>query len=125
MVSISSLSGDRCALREIVSFLAAFTRPAQGPRVDIPPAASVTGTLLGIKCCINKVLRVLPHGIWNRSCIANRNDGQLPEDVFHWENVKHLLVHLQLIYDTFCDEPIRKRILQYANHTRLISSKNT
>jgi hypothetical protein len=36
----------------------------------------------------------------NRSCIANRNDGQLPEDVFHWENVKHLLVHLALIYDT-------------------------
>ena len=99
MVSISYLSGDRCAFREIVSFLAAFTRPAQGPRVDIPPAASVTGTLLGIKCCSNKVLRVLPHGIWNRSSIANRNDGQLPEDVFHWENVKDLLVYLALIYD--------------------------
>jgi hypothetical protein len=46
------------------------------------------------------VLRVLPHGIWNRSCIANRNDEQLSENVSHQENVKHLIVLLALIHDT-------------------------
>ncbi len=53
------------------SFLAAFARPAQGPRFDIPLPATVTGSLPCIECSTDKVLRVLPHGKWNRSCIAN------------------------------------------------------
>ncbi len=69
-------------------------------RVDIVPPATVIGFLPCIKCSTDKVLRVLPHGIWNRSCIANQNDGQLSENVFHWENVKQLTVLLALIHDT-------------------------
>ncbi len=49
---------------------------------------------------------MLPHGIWDRSCIANWNDGHLPKDGFHWENVKHLTVLLALIVD-----PIRYELI--------------
>ena len=84
----------------ISSFLAAFARPAQGPRIDIPPPATVTGSLPCIECSADKILRVLSHGIWNRSCIANWNDGQLSKNGFHWENVKHLISRLALIHDS-------------------------
>jgi hypothetical protein len=40
---------------------------------------------------------VPPPGIWNRSCIANWDDGQLAKYGFHWENVKHMAVLLALI----------------------------
>jgi hypothetical protein len=64
---------------------------------------------------------VLPHGIWNRSCIANWDDGQLAKDVFQsWENVKHLAVLLALIHDTgtaiqkpLCAKTTKIRIIRY------------
>jgi hypothetical protein len=62
---------------------------------------------------------VLPHGIWNRSCIANWDDWQL-KDGFHWENVKHLAVLLALIHDTgtaiqkpLCAKTTKIRIIRY------------
>ncbi len=93
----------------VSSFLAAFAGPAQGPRVDVPPPTTVAGSLPGIEGCTDKVCSVLPHGIWNRSCITNWNDRQLPKDGFHWENVKHLTVLLAIfsqesgaVSDLFC-----------------------
>ena len=92
----------------------------QGPSVDVPPTTTVTGSLPCIEGCIDKVGRVLPHGTWNRSCIANWGDGQLPKDGFHWENVKHLTVRLALIHDTgtaiqksLCAKTTKIRITRY------------
>jgi hypothetical protein len=61
---------------------------------------------------------VLPHGIWNRSCIANRNDGQNSENVFHWKNVKYLFVLLALIHDTVT--AIQKPICAKTTKIRMI-----
>ncbi len=104
----------------VSSFLAAFAGPAQGPSVDVPPTTTVTGSLPCIEGCTDKVCRVLPHGIWNRSCIANWDDGQLAKDVFQWENVKHLAVLLALIHDTgtaiqkpLCAKTTKIRIIRY------------
>ena len=104
----------------VSSFLAAFAGPAQGPSVDVPPPTTVTGSLPCIEGCTDKVCRVLPHGIWNRSCIANWDDGQLPKDGFHWKNVKHLTVLLALIDYTgaaiqkpLCAETAKIRIFRY------------
>jgi hypothetical protein len=92
------------------SFLAAFARPAQGPRVDIPPPASVTGPLSGIECSPDKTLRVLTHAsaVWNRSCVSNWYDRQLSENRFHWEHVKHLIIRPTFINDvgTAGQEPL-------------------
>ncbi len=48
------------------------------------------------------------------------NDGQLPKDGFHWENVKHLTVLLALIHDTgaaiqkpLCAKTTKIRIIRY------------
>ncbi len=94
------IAGRKSGWVQVSSFLAAFVGPAQGPRIDVPPPTTVTGSLPCIEGCTDKVCRVLPHGIWNRSCITNWNDRQLSKDGFHWENVKHLTVRLALIHDT-------------------------
>jgi hypothetical protein len=52
-----------------------------------------------IECSANKILRVLPRAVWNRSCFANWNDRWLSENRFHWEHVKHLVIRLAFIND--------------------------
>jgi hypothetical protein len=80
----------------MASFISIFARPAQGLRVDTPPPATITGFLPCIEYCADKVLHMLPHGIWNGSCIANWKDGQLMKNRFHLENVKYLKIMLAL-----------------------------
>jgi hypothetical protein len=80
-------------------FLAVFEWPAQGPRVDIPPPASVTAPLSCIECSADKILCVLPHAVCNPSCVANWYDRQLSENRFHWEHVKHLIIRLAFVND--------------------------
>ncbi len=47
-----------------------------------------------IECSADETLRMLPHTIWNGTCIAciiaKWYDGQLSENRFYWEHVKHL-----------------------------------
>ena len=102
----------------IYSFLAAFAGPGQGPSVDVPPPTTVTSSIPCIEGCIDKVCRVLPHGIWNRSCIANWDDGQLPKDGFHWKNVNHLTVLLALI--DYTGTAIQKPLFAETTKIRII-----
>ncbi len=51
-----------------------------------------------IECCADKVPHMLPHGIWNRSFIANGKDGQPTKNRFHWENIKYLIIMLALVH---------------------------
>jgi hypothetical protein len=73
-----------------------------------------------IEGCVDKVCRVLPHGIWSRSCITNWNDRQLPKDGFHWEDVKHLTVRPALIHDT--GTAIQKPLCAKTTNIRIIRS---
>jgi hypothetical protein len=41
--------------------LEGFARPAQGPRIDVPPSAAVSRSLSGIKCRADKVLCMTVH----------------------------------------------------------------
>ncbi len=54
--------------------------PARGPRVDTSPTATGTGPLSCIECSAEKILRVLPHAIWNHFCVTNWYDGQLSKN---------------------------------------------
>ncbi len=76
-----------------------FISSAQGPCVDIPPPASVICPLSCIECCADKILRVLPHAVWNRSCFPNWYDLQLSQNRFHWEHVKHQVIKPVFIND--------------------------
>ena len=63
-----------------VLLLEAFAGPAQGPRVDVPPSAAVSGSLAGVKRRGDKVPSVLAHckryGNYG-SRVTDWNDGQL------------------------------------------------
>ena len=87
---------------ELLAFLRleAFAGPAQGPSVDIPPSAAVSGPLSGVKRSIDKVPCVLAHGKRNGARITDRNHRQLAQNGLHRQNVKHLLVTLALIHNT-------------------------
>jgi hypothetical protein len=65
-----------------LSLLEAFAGlgPAQGPRVDVPLSAAVSGSFDGVKRRVDKVPTVLAHCKRNGSRVTDWNDGQLAEN---------------------------------------------